>query len=64
MPFGKEQLGDQNDKLQDWTGKFNRRKPGEDTRQLSTDTHCKGLLGGGGGGRIINGINSINKWNY
>lgn len=48
MPFGKEQLGDQNDKFQDWTGKFNRRKPGEDTRQLSTDTHRKGLFGGQG----------------
>ena len=44
MPFGKEQLSDQTDDVQDWTGKFNRRKPGEDTRQLSTDD--KGLFVG------------------
>lgn len=39
-----EMAEDQKDKFEDWTGKFNGRQPGEETRQHPTDTHSGGLF--------------------
>lgn len=46
-PWERNNSVSKSDRFQDWTGKFNRREPEEDTRQLSTDTDSEGLFVGG-----------------